>query len=103
MEDIGIHPLAVLHLDQLDKEEKKKIEDKAKGFEDPREFFVSTLARGVGVICAAFYPKPVIVRFSDFKTNEYANLLGGKHYEPKEDNPMLGWRGASRYYDPTYR
>src|SRR5271163_3044402 len=117
---------------ELDDEEKEKVTARARGYEDPREFF-SVDARADHDRAAAFYPKPVIVRFSDFKTNEYANLLGGKHYEPKEghsllslvvlslplsplppsspslpfpaypslllDNPMLGWRGASRYYD----
>ena len=65
--------------------------------------FVDKLAHGIGMIAAAFYPKPVVVRMSDFKTNEYANLLGGRQFEPKEENPMIGWRGASRYYDPNYR
>jgi pyruvate,water dikinase len=69
---------------------------------DPREFFISRLSEGVAQIAAAFYPKPVIVRTSDFKTNEYARLLGGKEFEPDEENPMLGFRGASRYYDPRY-
>ncbi|MGL6284587.1 MAG: putative PEP-binding protein, partial [Microcoleaceae cyanobacterium] len=67
------------------------------------DFFVDKLAHGVGIIAAAFYPSPVIVRMSDFKSNEYANLLGGRQFEPKEENPMIGWRGASRYYDPKYR
>jgi len=67
------------------------------------DYFVDTLAQGVGTLAAAFYPKPVIVRMSDFKSNEYANLLGGKAFEPIEENPMIGWRGASRYYDPLYR
>ncbi|MFO5472400.1 MAG: putative PEP-binding protein, partial [Dolichospermum sp.] len=67
------------------------------------EFFITKLAQGIGTIAAAFYPKPVIVRLSDFKSNEYANLLGGRQFEPKEENPMIGWRGASRYYDPRYR
>ena len=69
---------------------------------DKPQFFVDRLAEGVAMIAAAFYPKDVIVRLSDFKTNEYANLLGGKRYEPIEENPMLGFRGASRYYDPRY-
>ncbi len=93
----------MIHSKVLDQEEKDEVAAKAKGYPDPREYFITTLSHGVAMICAGFYPKPVIVRFSDFKTNEYANLLGGKHFEPKEDNPMLGWRGASRYYDPTYR
>jgi len=73
------------------------------GFPDKAQFFVEKLAEGVGMIAAAFYPKDVIVRLSDFKTNEYANLLGGNHFEPTEENPMLGFRGASRYYHPRYR
>jgi pyruvate,water dikinase len=72
------------------------------GEEDPREFFIRRLSEGVSRIAAAFYPKPVIVRTSDFKTNEYARLLGGREFEPEEENPMLGFRGASRYYDPRY-
>lgn len=84
-----MHPLAALHEDQLDEDEKKKVAEKAKGYKDARDFFVSTLSHGVAMIAAAFYPKPVIVRFSDFKTNEYANLLGGKHYEPKEGSIIL--------------
>ena len=72
------------------------------GGEDPREYFIRRLSEGVASIAAAFYPKPVIVRTSDFKTNEYARLLGGAEFEPKEENPMIGFRGASRYYDPRY-
>ena len=72
------------------------------GYSSGTEYFVSVLAEGIGTIAAAFYPNDVILRFSDFKTNEYANLLGGQHFEPKEENPMLGWRGASRYYDERY-
>ena len=73
------------------------------GYDDKPQFFVDKLAEGVAMIAAAFYPKDVIVRLSDFKTNEYANLIGGRGYEPKEENPMIGFRGASRYYDPRYR
>ena len=73
------------------------------GYDDKPQFFVDKLAQGVAMIAAAFYPKDVIVRLSDFKTNEYANLVGGRRYEPTEENPMLGFRGASRYYDPRYR
>jgi pyruvate,water dikinase len=73
------------------------------GYSDKAQFFVDKLAQGVGMIAAAFYPKDVIVRLSDFKSNEYANLIGGRRYEPVEENPMLGFRGASRYYDPRYR
>ena len=72
-------------------------------YDDKPQFFVDRLAEGVATIAAAFYPRPVIVRLSDFKTNEYAHLVGGEQFEPREDNPMIGWRGASRYYDPKYR
>ena len=74
----------MLHPEELEEEERKKMEEKMRGYPNPREFFVSTLAHGVGMIASAFYPKPVIVRFSDFKSNEYANLIGGKNIEPKE-------------------
>jgi pyruvate,water dikinase len=77
--------------------------DAAGTLRDRAQFFVDKLAHGIGMIAAAFYPKPVVVRMSDFKTNEYAGLLGGRQFEPKEENPMIGWRGASRYYDPNYR
>lgn len=101
---IEIHPLALIHYHQLrDESVRAQIAQKTKSYADKPQFFVDKLARGVGIIAAAFYPKPVIVRMSDFKSNEYANLLGGQSFEPKEDNPMLGWRGASRYCDPNYR
>ncbi|NEO32085.1 MAG: phosphoenolpyruvate synthase [Symploca sp. SIO3C6] len=101
---IEIHPLALLHYDKLEDEAvKAQIAEKTKLYQDKPKFFIDKLARGVGIIAAAFYPKPVIVRMSDFKSNEYANLLGGRQFEPLEENPMLGWRGASRYYDPKYR
>lgn len=101
---IEVHPLALIHYHQLqDESVKAKIAQKTKNYADKPQFFVDKLARGVGIIAAAFYPKPVIVRMSDFKSNEYANLLGGQTFEPKEENPMLGWRGASRYCDPKYR
>jgi pyruvate,water dikinase len=101
---IKAHPLALIHFDNLkDEVVKAEIAELTKHYTDKPQFFVDLLASGVGMIGAAFYPKPVIVRLSDFKTNEYANLLGGKQFEPKEENPMLGWRGASRYYDPNYR
>ncbi len=102
-ESIVAHPLALLNYDKLDRSVKKKIDEITKGYNDKSLFFVDKLAEGVGMIAAAFYPKPVIVRLSDFKSNEYANLLGGQDFEPKEENPMIGWRGASRYYDPKYR
>ena len=101
---IQAHPLALIHFDQLQDElVKAQIAKLTKLYDEKPQFFVDKLAHGVGMIAAAFYPKPVIVRMSDFKSNEYANLLGGKQFEPKEENPMLGWRGASRYYDETYR
>lgn len=99
---IGIHPMALAHYPKL-KDAAAVIEiGKRIGNEDAREYFIRRLSEGVGRIAAAFYPKPVIVRMSDFKTNEYARLLGGSEFEPKEENPMLGFRGASRYYDPRY-
>ncbi len=101
---IGIHPLALTYFDRLpDLKIKAEIELRTAGFLDKTQFFVEKLAEGIGMIAAAFYPKDVIVRLSDFKTNEYANLLGGRTFEPVEENPMLGFRGASRYYDPRYR
>jgi pyruvate,water dikinase len=101
---IQVHPLALIHYDKLEDESvKAKIAQLTALYEDKPQYFVEKLAQGVGTIAAAFYPKPVVVRMSDFKTNEYANLLGGKQFEPKEENPMLGWRGASRYYDERYR
>jgi pyruvate,water dikinase len=101
---IQAHPMALIHFDQLeDAVVKAQIAELTKLYDDKPQFFVDKLAHGVGMIAAAFYPKPVIVRMSDFKSNEYANLLGGKQFEPKEENPMIGWRGASRYYDEKYR
>ena len=101
---IQIHPLALYHFNKSkDKKLKKKIEDLTFGFSDKKEYFVEKLSQGVGKIAAAFYPKPVIVRFSDFKTNEYRQLLGGELFEPEEENPMLGFRGASRYYDEKFK
>jgi pyruvate,water dikinase len=99
---IGVHPMALVRYPALaDPAATAKIESML-GEENPREYFISRLSEGVGRIAAAFYPKPVIVRTSDFKTNEYAQLLGGAEFEPAEENPMLGFRGASRYYDPRY-
>ncbi|MDJ0662586.1 MAG: phosphoenolpyruvate synthase [Crocosphaera sp.] len=101
---IKAHPLALMKFEQLEDEVvKEQIAELTKRYDNKPQFFVDKLARGVATIAAAFYPKPVIVRMSDFKSNEYANLLGGQEFEPKEDNPMIGWRGASRYYDPMYR
>ncbi|MBD0346773.1 MAG: phosphoenolpyruvate synthase, partial [Coleofasciculus sp. Co-bin14] len=101
---IQVHPLALIHFNRLeDALVKAQIAELTQLYDDKPQFFVDKLTHGVGMIAAAFYPKPVIVRMSDFKSNEYANLLGGKPFEPKEENPMLGWRGASRYYDENYR
>ncbi|KAF3884645.1 MULTISPECIES: phosphoenolpyruvate synthase [Nostocales] len=101
---IKAHPLALIHFNELEDElAKYKIAELTDQYEEKTQFFIDKLARGIGTIAAAFYPKPVIVRLSDFKSNEYANLLGGKQFEPKEENPMIGWRGASRYYDERYR
>jgi pyruvate, water dikinase len=100
---IKVHPLALIHFDELQDElAKYKIAELTALYEDKTQFFVDKLVQGIGTIAAAFYPKPVIVRLSDFKSNEYANLLGGKQFEPIEENPMIGWRGASRYYDKGY-
>ncbi len=103
---IGIHPNALIKIDEIKERDGELYEEilrRTKGYSDKKQFYVDKLAFGIGRIAAAFYPKPVIVRFSDFKSNEYANLLGGKYFEPKEENPMLGWRGASRYYSPEFK
>ena len=109
---IGIHPMALVEYDKLSKAAQsdreiakviKEIDDRSVLYEDKTQFFVDSLAMGIAKIGAGFYPNDVIVRFSDFKTNEYANLIGGHLYEPEESNPMLGWRGASRYYDDKFK
>ncbi|MFZ5511500.1 MAG: phosphoenolpyruvate synthase [Pseudomonadota bacterium] len=100
---IGIHPKAILELNQLPAGLRHEIERRARGYADPETFFVDKLAEGVATIAAAFWPKPVIVRLSDFKSNEYRKLLGGEIYEPDEENPMLGFRGASRYIASPFR
>jgi pyruvate,water dikinase len=101
---IQIHPLALLHHKELDDTPlTEEIKKRTYGYENEEDFFIKKLSYGVAKIGAAFYPNPVIVRFSDFKTNEYYNLLGGNHFEPKEENPMIGWRGASRYYSKEYK
>jgi pyruvate,water dikinase len=100
---IKVHPMALVHYDTLtDEAAKRAIAELTRGYDDKTEYFVDRLARGLARIAAAYHPKPVIVRMSDFKTNEYANLIGGVAFEPKEENPMLGFRGASRYYSPRY-
>ena len=101
---IQVHPLALLHHKELkDKPLSEEIERRIFGYENEQDFFIKKLSYGIAKIAAAFYPNPVIVRFSDFKSNEYYNLLGGNHFEPHEENPMIGWRGASRYYSPEYK
>ncbi len=101
---IGIHPMALVDYAKLDDPSvKAAIDARTRGYDDKPQFFVDKLAEGVATIAAAFYPKDVIVRFSDFKTNEYASLIGGPRYEPAEENPMIGFRGAARYYDPRFR
>jgi pyruvate,water dikinase len=100
---IGVHPRALIEFEQQSPDIKTAIRAQMAGYPDPVSFFVSKLAEGVGQIAAAFAPEPVIVRLSDFKSNEYANMLGGSVYEPHEENPMLGFRGASRFIDPAFR
>ncbi|MEK7189763.1 MAG: PEP-utilizing enzyme, partial [Patescibacteria group bacterium] len=100
---IKVHPLALINFDKQPRAIKEKIAKITLGYKDKKQYLVDKLAEGIGTLSAAFYPKDVIVRFSDFKTNEYATLPGGQEFEPKESNPMIGWRGASRYYDPKYK
>jgi pyruvate, water dikinase len=100
---IGVHPRALLEFERLDPALKERIAAQMSGYPDPIGFYVDKLSEGIAQIAAAFHPEPVIVRLSDFKSNEYANLLGGRAYEPTEENPMLGFRGASRYVDPAFR
>jgi pyruvate,water dikinase len=103
-EYIGIHPMALAHPERIsDEEVRKRVLESAAGFEHPSEFFVARLAEGISTIAAAFYPKPVIIRLSDFKVNEYKALIGGDDFELVEENPMIGFRGASRYGHPAYR
>ncbi len=101
---IRVHPLALRHFEQVrDEAVREEIEAMTKGYETKSDFFVDRLAIGLSRIAAVAYPNPMILRMSDFKTNEYADLLGGRQFEPHEENPMIGWRGASRYYDPDYQ
>jgi pyruvate,water dikinase len=100
--NIGVHPKAILDYPNVDAELKKAVESVARGHASPRAFYVDKLTEGVATIAAAFWPKPVIVRLSDFKSNEYKKLIGGSRYEPEEENPMLGFRGASRYVSETF-
>jgi len=100
---IGIHPMALVRFNELkDEKARARIDELTAAFKNKKEYFITNLSQGIATIAAAFYPKDVIVRMSDFKTNEYANLIGGKPFEPKEENPMLGFRGASRYYSDLY-
>jgi pyruvate,water dikinase len=102
-EHIGIHPMAIAHPGRIGRSDvRRRIEALTERYAQPQDFFVERLAEGVGTIAAAFYPRPVIVRMSDFKSNEYATLLGGEAFEPKEENPMIGFRGAARYAHPAY-
>jgi len=102
-EYIKVHPMALLHPERVtDAGERARIKALTRGYASPADFFIQRLSEGVGTLAAAFYPKPVVVRLSDFKSNEYASLLGGRVFEPEEDNPMLGFRGASRYTHPAY-
>jgi pyruvate,water dikinase len=101
---IKVHPMALVHPERVEeRKEREEIEELTRGYPDKESYFVERLAEGIGTIAAAFHPRPVVVRLSDFKTNEYASLLGGKAFEPVEENPMIGFRGASRYYDERYR
>ncbi|MEE4299566.1 MAG: phosphoenolpyruvate synthase [Pseudomonadales bacterium] len=100
---VKLHPMAALHPERLDPAVRREIEQLTRSCASPADFFVRTLAEGIGTIAAAFHPRPVVVRLSDFKSNEYAELLGGSVFEPEEENPMLGFRGASRYASPSYR
>jgi pyruvate,water dikinase len=101
---IQTHPMALIHYDDLeDQDAKRQIAELTKGYDDKSEYFVDKLSRGLARLAAAVHPKPAIVRMSDFKTNEYAGLIGGAQFEPDEENPMIGFRGASRYYSPRYR
>lgn len=100
---IGIHPMAAHNYPDLPKDLKRKLEEKSYGYPSPKAFFIEKMAEGISTLAAAFWPKPVIVRLSDFKSNEYRNLIGGELYEPLEENPMIGWRGASRYISPNFK
>ena len=100
---IGVHPKALLEYDELDSDTRQAVDEQMAGYDDPISFFIDKLAEGISTIAAAFSPEPVIVRLSDFKSNEYANLIGGEAYEPDEENPMLGFRGASRYVAESFR
>ena len=99
---IGVHPKALLEYDRQDAKTRQAIDARVAGYADPVSFYVDRLAEGIATLTASVAPNPVIVRMSDFKSNEYANLIGGQKYEPEEENPMIGFRGASRYVDPSF-
>ncbi|KPV39537.1 phosphoenolpyruvate synthase [Thiohalorhabdus denitrificans] len=101
--EIAVHPMALLHPNRTSNQDRAEIRRRTEGFADNHEFFVRTLSEGLATIAASFWPKDVIVRMSDFKSSEYANLIGGRYFEPEEENPMIGFRGASRYYSEAYR
>jgi pyruvate,water dikinase len=101
--NVGVHPKALLELEKLPPDVREQVTQRMAGYPSPREFYVSKVAEGVATIAAAFHPRKVIVRLSDFKSNEYSNLIGGRLYEPHEENPMLGFRGASRYLAPDFQ
>ena len=100
---VGVHPLALTRYASLAPDTRRAVDAKTGGYDDKTQYFIDRLSQGIGMLAAAFWPRPVILRFSDFKTNEYARLTGGAQFEPREENPMLGWRGASRYYHPDYK
>jgi len=101
-EYIKAHPMALKHPEKVDEETRKALQDLSRAYGSMTEFFVKTLSEGVATIAATVYPRPCVVRMSDFKSNEYASLMGGKYFEPEEDNPMIGFRGAARYAHPAY-
>jgi pyruvate,water dikinase len=103
MNHIKVHPLALLNPEVLTLKEQAIVAELTRGYPSVQQYFVDKLAEGIAMIASAFHPHDVVLRFSDFKSNEYANLIGGQHFEPAEENPMLGWRGASRYYDEKYK
>jgi pyruvate,water dikinase len=99
---IGIHPMAVLHPEKVSPEDRDIINERSKNDKSPKDFFLRKLSEGIGSIAASFYPRPVLVRLGDFKSNEYRRLVGGERFEPEEENPMIGLRGASRYLSPEF-
>jgi len=100
---VGIHPKAILNVDAMPAAIQNTVKNRARGYASPKQFYIDKVAEGVATIAAAFYPKPVIVRTSDFKSNEYKKLVGGEIYEPDEENPMIGFRGAARYMAEDFK